>query len=69
MLRESRLYPTIPEGRRRMSRLILFFDFDNTLTAGDVLDEVIATFSPDDQSPNSLVVEPELLPPCTTCPE
>lgn len=27
---------------------ILFFDFDNTLTAGDVLDKVIEAFSPDD---------------------
>jgi hypothetical protein len=59
MLRETRLYPTIPEGRRRMSRPILFFEFDHTLTAGDVLDEAIGTFSPNDQSPNSLVVEPE----------
>jgi 2-hydroxy-3-keto-5-methylthiopentenyl-1-phosphate phosphatase len=27
----------------------LFFDFDNTLTSGDLLDEVIATFSPDER--------------------
>lgn len=29
-------------------RPALFFDFDNTLTAGDVLDKVIEAFSPDD---------------------
>jgi 2,3-diketo-5-methylthio-1-phosphopentane phosphatase len=27
---------------------VLFFDFDNTLTAGDVLDQVIERFSPDE---------------------
>lgn len=29
-------------------KLALFFDFDNTLTEGDVLDELIATYSPND---------------------
>jgi 2-hydroxy-3-keto-5-methylthiopentenyl-1-phosphate phosphatase len=32
-----------------MPEVDLFFDFDNTLTAGDVLDDVIATFSPDER--------------------
>jgi 2-hydroxy-3-keto-5-methylthiopentenyl-1-phosphate phosphatase len=32
-----------------MHRTALYFDFDNTLTSGDVLDEVIATFSPDER--------------------
>ena len=31
-----------------MSRAVLFFDFDNTLTRGDVLDKAIEEFSPDD---------------------
>src|SRR5436305_8997280 len=42
-----------PKGRSRMSKLlphkpVLFFDFDNTLTDGDVLDELIARYSPDE---------------------
>jgi len=28
---------------------VLFFDFDNTLTEGDILDEVIEIFSPDER--------------------
>ncbi|HTQ76467.1 MAG TPA: HAD-IB family phosphatase [Burkholderiales bacterium] len=32
-----------------MPEMRLYFDFDNTLTAGDVLDDVIATFSPDER--------------------
>jgi 2-hydroxy-3-keto-5-methylthiopentenyl-1-phosphate phosphatase len=35
----------VPEAKRRPA---LFFDFDNTLTAGDVLDQVIERFSPDE---------------------
>ncbi len=31
-----------------MPEPVLFFDFDNTLTPGDVLDDVIAEFSPND---------------------
>ena len=31
-----------------MPRPVVFFDFDNTLTQGDVLDEVIERFSPND---------------------
>ncbi len=33
---------------RRHLKPALFFDFDNTLTAGDVLDRVIETFSPNE---------------------
>ncbi len=32
-----------------MHNPVLFFDFDNTLTAGDVLDELIEKFSPNDR--------------------
>ena len=33
---------------RHTPKPALFFDFDNTLTAGDVLDQVIETFSPNE---------------------
>jgi 2,3-diketo-5-methylthio-1-phosphopentane phosphatase len=34
---------------RRNLKPVLFFDFDNTLTDGDVLDQVIEKFSPDEK--------------------
>lgn len=34
---------------RTMLKPVLFFDFDNTLTEGDILDQVIEKFSPDEK--------------------
>jgi 2,3-diketo-5-methylthio-1-phosphopentane phosphatase len=34
---------------RLTPKQVLFFDFDNTLTAGDVLDQIIEQFSPNEQ--------------------
>ena len=34
---------------RSLLKPVLFFDFDNTLTEGDILDEVIERFSPDER--------------------
>src|SRR3954451_20118904 len=42
-----------PRGRQRMRKLphkpALFFDFDNTLTQGDLLDELIERYSPTEE--------------------
>src|SRR5947199_9855935 len=42
-----------PRGRSRMRKLphkpVLFFDFDNTLTQGDLLDELIERYSPTEE--------------------
>src|SRR5437868_1435578 len=38
----------MPRRRQSMRKPVLVFDFDNTLTVGDVLDEVIERFSPNE---------------------
>src|SRR5437868_3124296 len=50
----SSLRALLFQGRERMRKLlphkpVLFFDFDNTLTQGDLLDELIERYSPNEE--------------------